>query len=145
MRTIFTTPMLTIFTEMINNHININGEVRMDSVTIINEGAIKVKPCTWEEEKGMEAMPEGRKRLKGCMEVAEGLQLTFNPYKLGSRGSRYKTLMQTEHCEVRLTQGKTVIERWMFKPSMSAADICQARQREGAEIDAFYQSLGFNY
>lgn len=131
---------------MTNNFINIDGEVRMDSVTIINEsGAIKTKACPWEEDKAMEVMPEGRKRLKGCMEVAEGLQLTFNPYRIGSQGSRYKTLMQTEHCEVRLTQGKTVIERWTFKPSMSAADICEARQREGAKIDAFYQSLGFSY
>ncbi|MBR4048462.1 MAG: hypothetical protein IKK07_08430 [Bacteroides sp.] len=130
---------------MSKNYINVNGEVRMDSVTIINESVIKVKPCNWEEDKAMEVMPEGRKRLKGCMEVAEGLQLTFNPYKIGSQGSRYKTLMQTEHCEVRLTQGKTVIERWVFKPSMSAADICQARQREGAKIDAYYQSLGFKF
>ncbi|MBE6286655.1 MAG: hypothetical protein E7099_00480 [Mediterranea massiliensis] len=130
---------------MTKNYININGEVRMDSVSIINESVIKVKPCTWEEEKATEAMPEGRKRLKGCMEIAEGLQLTFSPYKIGSQGSRYKTLMQTEHCEVRLTQGKTVIERWVFKPTMSAADICQARQREGAKIDAYYQSLGFKF
>ena len=130
---------------MTKNYININGEVRMDSVTIINENVIKVKPCNWEEDKAIEVMPEGRKRLKGSMEVAEGLHLTFNPYKIGSQGSRYKTLMQTEHCEVRLTQGKAVIERWTFKPSMSAADICQARQREGAKIDAFYQSLGFKF
>lgn len=127
------------------NNLVLNGEVRMDSVTIINESVIKVKPCNWEEDKAMEVMPEGRKRLKGSMEIAEGANLTFNPYKLGSQGSRYKTLMQTEHCEVRLTQGKTVIERWTFKPSMSATDICEARQREGAKIDAFYQNLGFSF
>ena len=49
-------------------------------------------------------------------------------------------LFKTEHCDVLQTQGGVVIEKWPFKPVMTAEDIRKARQVEGKKLDAYYQS-----
>lgn len=118
----------------------INGDVKMDTVTVYSENQIKVDACPWMREKADEVAPDGRLRLKGCTTIEPGAQLVFRPYRIGSQGSRYQTLFKTEHCDVLQTQKGIVLEKWRFKPTMNATDIRKARQAEGKKIDAYYQS-----
>ena len=118
----------------------INGDVKMDTVTVYSENQIKVDACPWMREKADEVAPDGRLRLKGCTTIEPGAQLVFRPYRIGSQGSRYQTLFKTEHCDVLQTQKGLVLEKWRFKPTMNATDIRKARQAEGKKIDAYYQS-----
>ena len=129
------------FSEMNNKkRIVINGDVKMDTVTVYSENQIKVDACPWMREKADEVAPDGRLRLKGCTTIEPGAQLVFRPYRIGSQGSRYQILFKTEHCDVLQTQKGIVLEKWRFKPTMNATDIRKARQTEGKKIDAYYQS-----
>ena len=117
----------------------INGDVVMDTVTVYSENQIKVEACPWMGDKTDEVAPDGRLRLKGCTTIEPGAQMVFRPYKVGT-GSRDQLLFKTEHCDVLQTQGGVVIEKWRFKPVMTAEDIRKARQTEGRKLDAYYQS-----
>jgi len=120
----------------------INGDVVMDTVTVYSDNQIKVDACPWMADKADEVAPDGRLRMKGCTTIEPGAQMVFKPYRIGSKGSRYEVLFKTEHCEVMRTQGGVIIEKWRFKPSMTRADICEARTRENLKIEAYYQSRG---
>ena len=122
-----------------NKRIVINGDVKMDTVTVYSENQIKVEACPWMKEKADEVAPDGRLRLRGTTTIEPGAGMVFRPYRTGS-GSRYKMLFKTEHCDVLQTQGGVVIEKWRFKPVMTAEDIRKARQVEGKKLDAYYQS-----
>ena len=136
------TPELTNFTKMTKNkkRIVINGDVKMDTVTVYSENQIKVDACPWMSDKAEEVAPDGRLRLRGVTTIEPGAHMVFRPYKIGSQGSRYQILFKTEHCDVMRTQGGVVIEKWRFKSSMTSMDICEARARENVKIDAYYQS-----
>ena len=112
----------------------------MDTVTVYSENQIKVDACPWMADRADEVAPDGRVRMKGCTIIEPGAQMVFRPYNVGSLGSRYKQLFATEHCSVMQTQGGIVIEKWRFKPTMNAMDICKARQTEGEKINAYYMS-----
>ena len=118
----------------------VNGDVKMDTVTVYSENQIKVDACPWMSDKADEVAPDGRVRMKGCTIIEPGAKMVFRPYNVGSMGSRYKQLFATEHCSVMQTQGGVVIEKWRFKPTMNATDICKARQTEGEKINAYYMS-----
>ena len=129
-----------LFSDMKNQkRVVINGDVVMDTVTVYSENQIKVEACPWMGDKTDEVAPAGRLRLKGCPTIAPGAQMIFRPYKVGT-GSRYQLLFKTEHCDVMRTQGGVIIEKWRFRPSMTSADISEARARENVKIDAYYQS-----
>ena len=131
-----------IYSEMTKQQkrIVINGDVKMDTVTVYSENQIKVDACPWMKERADEVAPDGRLRLKGCTTIEPGAQMVFRPYKIGSQGKRYQVLFKTEHCDVMRTQGGVIIEKWRFRPSMTSTDICEARARENVKIDAYYQS-----
>ena len=136
------TPNLTIFSQMDNKRFKrlvVNDDVKMDTVTVYSENQIKVDACPWMKEKADEVAPDGRLRLRGTTTIEPGAGMVFRPYRTGS-GSRYKMLFKTEHCDVLQTQGGVVIEKWRFKPVMTAEDIRKARQVEGKKLDAYYQS-----
>ncbi len=118
----------------------INGDVKMDTVTVYSENQIKVEACPWQRDRADEVVPDGRLRLRGVTTIEPGAQLVFRPYRIGSQGSRYQILFKTEHCDVLQTQKGIVLEKWRFKPTMNATDIRKARQAEGKKIDAYYQS-----
>ena len=129
-----------LFSDMKNQkRVVINGDVVMDTVTVYSENQIKVEACPWMGDKTDEVAPDGRLRLKGCTTIEPGAQMVFRPYKVGT-GSRYQLLFKTEHCDVMQTQGGVVIEKWRFKPVMTATDIYKARTEEGMRINAYYQS-----
>ena len=129
-----------LFSDMKNQkRVVINGDVVMDTVTVDSENQIKVEACPWMGDKTDEVAPDGRLRLKGCTTIEPGAQMVFRPYKVGT-GSRYQLLFKTEHCDVMRTQGGVIIEKWRFRPSMTSADISEARARENVKIDAYYQS-----
>jgi len=123
-----------------SKRIVINGDVKLDTVTVYSENQIKVDACSWMEDKAEEVAPDGCLKMKGCTILQPGAQMVFRPYKIGSQGSRYKILFKTEHCDVMRTQGGVIIEKWRFRPSMTIADICEARARENVKIEAYYQS-----
>ena len=118
----------------------INGDVKLDTVTVYSENQIKVDACPWMADKAEEVAPVGSLRMKGVTTIAPGAHMVFRPYRIGSQGSRYKQLFKTEHCSVMQTQGGVIIEKWRFKPTMNATDIRKARQAEGRKINAYYQS-----
>lgn len=122
-----------------NKRIVINGDVRMDTVTVYSENQIKVDACPWTSDKADEVAPDGTIRLRGCTTIHPGASMVFRPYRTGS-GSRYVMLFKTEHCSVMQTQGGVIIEKWRFKPTMNASDIRKARQYESKRINAYYQS-----
>ena len=129
-----------LFSDMKNQkRVVINGDVVMDTVMVYSENQIKVEACPWMGDKTDEVAPDGRLRLKGCTTIEPGAQMVFRPYKVGT-GSRYQLLFKTEHCDVMRTQGGVIIEKWRFRPSMTSADISEARARENVKIDAYYQS-----
>ena len=129
-----------LFSDMKNQkRVVINGDVVMDTVTVYSENQIKVEACPWMGDKTDEVAPDGRLRLKGCTTIEPGAQMVFRPYKVGT-GSRYQLLFKTEHCDVMRTQGGVIIVKWRFRPSMTSADISEARARENVKIDAYYQS-----
>ena len=129
-----------LFSDMKNQkRVVINGDVVMDTVTVYSENQIKVEACPWMGDKTDEVAPDGRLRLKGCTTIEPGAQMVFRPYKVGT-GSRYQLLFKTEHCDVMRTQGGVIIEKWRFRPTMTSADISEARARENVKIDAYYQS-----
>ena len=137
---IFTLPSSQSLQDMkTEKRIVINGDVKMDTVTVYSENQIKVEACPWMGDKTDEVAPDGRLRLKGCTTIEPGAQMVFRPYKVGT-GSRYQLLFKTEHCDVMRTQGGVIIEKWRFRPSMTSADISEARARENVKIDAYYQS-----
>ena len=117
----------------------INGDVVMDTVTVYSENQIKVEACPWQRDKSVEVAPDGRLRMKGVTTIEPGAYMVFRPYKMGT-GSRYQVLFKTEHCDVLQTQKGVVIEKWRFKPVMTATDIYKARTEEGMRINAYYQS-----
>ena len=43
----------------------INGDVKMDTVTVYSENQIKVDACPWMSDKADEVAPDGRLRLRG--------------------------------------------------------------------------------
>ena len=126
-------------TKQKKQRIVINGDVKMDTVTVYSENQIKVDACPWMRDKADEVAPDGRLRLRGTTTIEPGAGMVFRPYRTGS-GSRYKMLFKTEHCDVLQTQGGVVIEKWRFKPVMTAEDIRKARQTAGRKLDADYQS-----
>ena len=129
-----------LFSEMNNKkRIVINGDVKMDTVTVYSENQIKVDACPWMSDKAEEVAPEGRLRLRGVTTIEPGAHMVFRPYKVGT-GSRYKVLFKTEHCDVLQTQRGVIIEKWRFRPMMNATDIRKSRQAEGKKIDAYYHS-----
>ena len=137
---IFTLPSSQSLQDMkTEKRIVINGDVKMDTVTVYSENQIKVDACPWMRDKADEVAPDGRLRLRGMTTIEPGAGMVFRPYRTGS-GSRYKMLFKTEHCDVLQTQGGVVIEKWRFKPVMTAEDIRKARQTEGRKLDAYYQS-----
>ena len=104
-----------LFSEMNNKkRIVINGDVKMDTVTVYSENQIKVDACPWMSDKAGQVVPDGRLRLKGCTTIEPGAQMVFRPYKIGSQGSRYQILFKTEHCDVMRTQGGVVIEKYGY-------------------------------
>ncbi|MBR5204527.1 MAG: hypothetical protein IKW32_04830 [Bacteroidaceae bacterium] len=117
----------------------INGDVKMDTVTVYSENQIKVEACPWMADKADEVVPDGRVRLKGCTTIEPGAGMVFRPYRQGT-GNRYSMLFKTEHCDVMRTQGGVIIEKWCFRPPMTLDDICTARIKEGQRINAYYQS-----
>lgn len=123
-----------------SKRIVINGDVKLDTVTVYSENQIRVDACPWMADKAGEVAPDGRLRLKGCTTIEPGAQMVFRPYRIGSQGKRYEVLFKTEHCDVLRTQGGVIIEKWRFRPTMNAADIRKARQAEGQRINAYYQS-----
>jgi hypothetical protein len=129
-----------LFSEMNNKkRIVINGDVKMDTVTVYSENQIKVDACPWMSDKAEEVAPDGRLRLRGVTTIEPGAHMVFRPYKVGT-GSRYKVLFKTEHCDVLQTQRGVIIEKWRFRPMMNATDIRKSRQAEGKKIDAYYHS-----
>ena len=123
-----------------NKRIVVNGDVVMDTVTVYSENQIKVDACPWMSDNADNVAPDGRLRIKGCTTIEPGARLVFKPYRIGSQGSRYQILFRTEHCDVMRTQRGVIIEKWRFKPTMTATDICSARQTESTKINAYYQS-----
>ena len=126
-------------TKQKKQRIVVNGDVKMDTVTVYSENQIKVDACPWMSDKAEEVAPDGRLRLRGVTTIEPGAHMVFRPYKVGT-GSRYKVLFKTEHCDVLQTQRGVIIEKWRFRPMMNATDIRKSRQAEGKKIDAYYHS-----
>ena len=125
---IFTLRCSQSYSEMNNKkRIVINGDVKMDTVTVYSENQIKVEACPWQRDKSVEVAPDGRLRMKGVTTIEPGAYMVIRPYKMAT-GSRYQILFKTEHCDVLQTQKGVVLEKWRFKPTMNATDIRKARQ-----------------
>ena len=115
-------------------------DVQMDTQTaFMPNGSINIYPCAWEEEKAPITL-EGLASYKARITVDERGCTRVRPYNIGSQGSRYVELFATEHCRVLMTQRGRIIERWSFRPTLTASDICALRSLEGRRIDGYYAS-----
>ncbi len=114
--------------------------VYMDTQTaFLANGNINIYPCAWESDKAP-VTTDGAASFKGRIRVEEDGRTRVVPYRIGSQGPRYIPLFETDHCQVMMTQGGKLIERWTFKPSMTADEILTARTLEGVKVSGFYQS-----
>ena len=114
--------------------------VYMDTQTaFLANGNINIYPCAWESDKAP-VTTDGTASFKGRIRVEEDGRTWVTPYNIGSQGPRYIPLFETEHCQVQMTQGGKLIERWSFKPAMTADEILTARTLEGVKVSGFYQS-----
>lgn len=112
----------------------------MDTQTaFLANGNINIYPCAWESDKAP-VTTDGAASFKGRIHVEEDGRTRVVPYRIGSQGPRYLPLFETDHCQVMMTQGGKLIERWSFKPSMTADEILTARTLEGVKVSGFYQS-----
>ena len=62
-----------------NRRIVVNGDVKIDTVTVYSDNQIKVDACPWMGDKADEVAPDGRLRLKGCTTIEPGAQMVFRP------------------------------------------------------------------
>ena len=114
--------------------------VYMDTQTaFMANGNINIYPCAWEADK-TPVTADGATSFKGRIRVEEDGRTQVTPYNIGSQGPRYIPLFETDHCQVQMTQGGKLIERWTFKPSMTADEILTARTLEGGKVSKYYQS-----
>lgn len=114
--------------------------VQMDTQTaFLANGNINIYPCAWESDK-VPVTADGAASFKGRIRVEEDGSTRVTPYNIGSQGPRYIPLFETDHCQVQMTQGGKLIERWTFKPSMTADEILTTRTLEGVKVSKFYQS-----
>lgn len=114
-------------------------DVRMDTQTaFMANGNINIYPCAWEADKAP-ITPEGRASYKGRITVEEDGFTRVKPYNIDT-GPRYIELFATEHCRVLMTTRGRIIEKWSFRPSLTADDILALRNLEGRRIDAYYAS-----
>ena len=115
-------------------------EVRMDTQTAFQvNGDINIYPCTWESYKAP-LMDEKRVTYKGSITVRDDGSTQVKAYRLGAKGPRYEELFATEHCRVLRTPAGKIIEKWSFRPSLTADGIRILRNLESPRIDAFYIS-----
>lgn len=115
-------------------------EVRMDTQTaFLVNGDINIYPCTWESYKAP-LMGEKRVTYKGSITVRDDGSTQVKAYRLGAKGPRYEELFATEHCRVLRTPAGKIIEKWSFRPSLTADGIRILRNLESPRIDAFYIS-----
>ena len=124
--------------DMIQSQI-VDSDGSMDAGAFYRDNMIVIKPCPWDNDKAMELTPGKRLSFVGRTVIeVDGRTTTFR-YNIGSRGNRYMVLFKTKHCELLMTQGGTIIEKWRFKPEMTTADICDIRLQEGQDIITYLQ------
>lgn len=115
-------------------------EVRMDTqAAFMVNGDINIYPCVWESYKAP-IMGEKRVTYKGRITVQDDGSTQVRAYRLGAKGPRYEEMFTTEHCRVLRTPGGKIIEKWSFRPSLTADEIRILRNLESPRIDAYYVS-----
>ena len=116
------------------------NQVKMDTQTVYQvNGDMFITPASYEQHKA----PIMEKRLcyKGSVHLDEDGKAHVKRYNIGSQGTRYITLCETEHCVIkRARKTGLIVETWHFKPTMTLSDIQEVKERERPRIEAFYKS-----
>lgn len=116
------------------------NQVKMDTQTVYQvNGDMFITPASYEQHKA----PIMEKRLcyKGSVHLDEDGKAHVKRYNIGSQGTRYITLCETEHCIVkRARKTGLIVESWHFNPTMTLSDIQEVKERERPRIEAYYKS-----
>lgn len=114
--------------------------VKMDTQTVYHaNGDMNIYPTSYEQPKA--PITDGRKFYKGSVHLDEDGKAHVKRYNIGSQGTRYITLCETEHCVIkRARKTGLIVETWHFKPAMTLSDIQEVKERERPRIEAFYKS-----
>lgn len=119
----------------------IDEELLLDAQVKIEEnGNFCVAPLPWECTKAL-IMSENKVVIRGSITMMDDGTIEFHRYNIGSQLPLYNTLFKTEHCEVLLSRGGQLVERWKFDHKLSFHQVCAARKRERKEVDAFYRTV----
>lgn len=116
------------------------NKIEMDTQTVYQmNGDINIFPMGYEQHKA----PIMEKRLcyKGSVHLDEDGKAHVKRYNIGSQGTRYITLCETEHCVIkRARKTGLIVETWQFNPTMTLSDIQEVKERERPRIEAYYKS-----
>lgn len=116
------------------------NQVKMDTQTVYQvNGDMFITPASYEQHKA----PIMEKRLcyKGSVHLDEDGKAHVKRYNIGSQGTRYITLCETEHCVIkRARKTGLIVESWHFNPTMTLNDIQEVKERERPRIEAYYKS-----
>ena len=116
------------------------NQVKMDTQTVYQvNGDMFITPASYEQHKA----PIMEKRLcyKGSVHLDEDGKAHVKRYNIGSQGTRYITLCETEHCVIkRARKTGLIVETWQFNPTMTLSDIQEVKERERPRIEAYYKS-----
>lgn len=116
------------------------NKIEMDTQTVYQvNGDMFITPASYEQHKA----PIMEKRLcyKGSVHLDEDGKAHVKRYNIGSQGTRYITLCETEHCVIkRARKTGLIVESWHFNPTMTLSDIQEVKERERPRIEAYYKS-----
>lgn len=115
--------------------------VQLDAqVKIEANGNFCVAPLPWECVKAP-IMPDTKVVSRGSITMTDDGTIEFHRYNIGSQLPLYRTVFKTEHCDVLLSRGGMLVERWKFDRNLTFHQVCAARKRERRDVDAFFRAV----
>jgi len=113
----------------------------MDAQVAINlDGDINIYPCAWEAEQAPIMRPE-RVSYRGRITMMDDGQTEVKRYNIGSQMPLYRKLFSTEHCDVMMSQGGMLVERWKFDKKFNFHQVWDIRRREQPTVEAFFLTM----
>ena len=117
-------------------------DVQLDAqVRISAQGDIVVAPLPWEVVEKAPIMIDDKVTFRASVTLADDGTVEVRRFKKGVCPPRYQLVFRTEHCDVLLSRGGSLVERRRFGKRMTFREMRNARKRELREIDAFFKSL----
>lgn len=123
-------------TKLLYEDVQLDAQVRISA-----HGDIVVAPLPWEGAGKAPIMVDGKVRFRASVTLSDDGTVEIRRFKTGVQPPRYSLVFRTEHCDVLLSRGGSLVERWRFGKRMSLREMYDTRKRERRQVDAFFESL----